>query len=152
MEQHFDDPELEGIVAHKTGCARTEGYYKISKLRKRLVRRHEESSGRTIISDEDLTAIRHMQLASKDERATYRRLLTSIGADSILLRVNQLKYRKKVCSTNRQLNQHTIRLIYSDDQIRSESYSRLGTVRAGEHTAGGDDNRICGRSSEANCC
>ena len=105
-ELHFNDPDLEGVIPHKSGSARTEGFYKVSKLRKRLIRRHEDSNnGRTIISTQvsyplsnqltkmemqDLTAIRHMHLASKDERSANRRLLTLIG-DSTLLRVNQLK-------------------------------------------------------------
>ncbi|KAI1701207.1 SET domain-containing protein [Ditylenchus destructor] len=94
-EFYYNDPELEGIVPHKTGCARTEGYYKIEKQRKRVMRRHDDCSNRTIISTQDETAIRHMTQASKDERAMNRRLLTWIG-DNSLLRVNQLKYRSKM--------------------------------------------------------
>uniref|UniRef100_A0A915DPS0 [histone H3]-lysine(4) N-trimethyltransferase n=1 Tax=Ditylenchus dipsaci TaxID=166011 RepID=A0A915DPS0_9BILA len=94
-EFYFDDHELEGIVPHKSGCARTEGFYKISKQRKTLMRRHEDYANRTIISTQDETAVRHMTQAAKDERAMNRRLLTWIG-DSALVRVNQLKYRSKM--------------------------------------------------------
>lgn len=50
MELYYDDPDLAGIIPHKTGSARTEGYYKINKQRKRIMRRFEEDSARTVIS------------------------------------------------------------------------------------------------------
>ncbi len=40
-------------------------------------------------------------MASKEERSTLRRLTAAIGADSILLKVNQLKYRKKMLKFSR---------------------------------------------------
>lgn len=49
-EFYYDDPELEGVIPHSTGSARTEGYYKITKQHKRLMRRHEHHNERTIIS------------------------------------------------------------------------------------------------------
>lgn len=92
LEFYYDDHELEGVVPHKTGCARTEGFYKVTKQRKRIMRRLEEQSGRTFISTHDEVTVRHKTQASKDERAMNRRLMTWIG-DNTLLRVNQLKVR-----------------------------------------------------------
>lgn len=49
-EFYYNDLELEGVIPHVSGSARTEGYYKISKQKKRLMRRHEHYDQRTIIS------------------------------------------------------------------------------------------------------
>lgn len=50
FELYYDDPDLFGVIPHSTGCARTEGFYKINKQRKKIMRKFDENSLRTIIS------------------------------------------------------------------------------------------------------
>ncbi|XP_049793284.1 histone-lysine N-methyltransferase SETD1B [Schistocerca nitens] len=93
----------EGRV-HKTGCARTEGYYKID-VKEKLKHKHhygqviqqasEETGG---LSTEIIKSVSgKMQTLSREARSNQRRLLTAFGidTDSDLLKFNQLKFRKK---------------------------------------------------------
>ncbi|VDK55527.1 unnamed protein product [Anisakis simplex] len=97
-EIFFDDPELNGVMPHSTGCARTQGYYKLSNKQKRgIIRRPEGFQDRTEISERDEKTVRHVVQATREARSDNRRLLTSIGeTSSDILKVNQLKYRKKM--------------------------------------------------------
>ncbi|XDV54658.1 hypothetical protein PO909_022898 [Leuciscus waleckii] len=89
----------DGIRDHVTGCARSEGYYKIDKKDKmkylnssRL--QSEESDVDTqgkSIPAQPLTSTR----AGSERRSEQRRLLSSFSCDSDLLKFNQLKFRKK---------------------------------------------------------
>ncbi|XP_062854258.1 histone-lysine N-methyltransferase SETD1B-A [Trichomycterus rosablanca] len=87
------------IRYHLTGCARTEGYYIISKRDKLQYLQDSHT-----VSEEETTDTRckntQTQFSSSsrsgsDFRAEQRRLLSSFSCDSDLLKFNQLKYRKK---------------------------------------------------------
>ncbi|XP_046387049.1 histone-lysine N-methyltransferase SETD1B-A [Ischnura elegans] len=95
---------------HTTGCARTEGYYKIDVKEKA---KHKHHYGQTIqqassellglpgaggnASDAPKVISGKMQALSREARSNQRRLLTAFGqvTDSDLLKFNQLKFRKK---------------------------------------------------------
>lgn len=98
VEIFYDDPELVGVQPHSTGCARTEGYYKLTHKQKRgVLRRPEGFQDRTEISERDETTVRHIVQATREARSDNRRLLTSMGeTSSDFFKVNQLKYRKKM--------------------------------------------------------
>uniref|UniRef100_A0A1I7X9G2 [histone H3]-lysine(4) N-trimethyltransferase n=1 Tax=Heterorhabditis bacteriophora TaxID=37862 RepID=A0A1I7X9G2_HETBA len=99
LDIYYDDPELEGIAPHDKGCARAQGYYKLSvKEKRRLIRRPEEGhQDKTDISERDETAVRHHVQANKESRSMHRRLLTTMGdTNTDFFKVNQLKYRKKM--------------------------------------------------------
>uniref|UniRef100_A0A914VJ10 COMPASS complex Set1 subunit N-SET domain-containing protein n=1 Tax=Plectus sambesii TaxID=2011161 RepID=A0A914VJ10_9BILA len=71
------------LMQHKTGCARTEGYYKLSHKQKRsLIRRAECTFERTAVqSEQDVTAARQQVQAGREARSMQRRILTSLGTD-----------------------------------------------------------------------
>uniref|UniRef100_A0A915BYE1 [histone H3]-lysine(4) N-trimethyltransferase n=3 Tax=Parascaris TaxID=6254 RepID=A0A915BYE1_PARUN len=98
VEIFYDDPELAGVQPHSTGCARTEGYYKLTHKQKRgVLRRPGGFQDRTVISERDETTVRHIVQATREARSDNRRLLTSMGeTSSDFFKVNQLKYRKKM--------------------------------------------------------
>ncbi|KAG8238890.1 hypothetical protein J437_LFUL015175 [Ladona fulva] len=93
---------------HTTGCARTEGYYKIDVKEKA---KHKHHYGQTIqqacselmgvtgglATDVPKVVSGKMQALSREARSNQRRLLTAFGheTDSDLLKFNQLKFRKK---------------------------------------------------------
>lgn len=92
---------------HTTGCARTEGFYKIDVREKA---KHKHHYGQTIqqaggnvevgvggMSDLPKSVSGKMQALSREARSNQRRLLTAFGidTDSDLLKFNQLKFRKK---------------------------------------------------------
>ncbi|XP_048482105.1 histone-lysine N-methyltransferase SETD1 isoform X3 [Plutella xylostella] len=94
----------EDLQGHKSGSARTEGYYKMdSKLKAKYKYHH----GRGVASatpleaaqeqDKKAAMISKMQHMSREARSNQRRLLTAFGTDtdSDLLKFNQLKFRKK---------------------------------------------------------
>lgn len=90
-----DEPEK--MKEHKTGCARTEGYYKMD-LRDKARYKYHLSRGGVSTSDNNAAslAVQKMQSASREARSNQRRLLTAFGAtESDLLKFNQLKFRKK---------------------------------------------------------
>ncbi|KAJ9588896.1 hypothetical protein L9F63_017774, partial [Diploptera punctata] len=93
---------------HATGCARTEGFYKIDVREKA---KHKHHYGQTIqqaggnmevgvggmAADVPKSVSGKMQALSREARSNQRRLLTAFGidTDSDLLKFNQLKFRKK---------------------------------------------------------
>ncbi|KAK2708319.1 histone-lysine N-methyltransferase SETD1-like isoform X2 [Artemia franciscana] len=97
---------------HKTGCARSEGFYKLdpeekAKYKSHFARSVAESQGRTwdssqagnpaVIAGAEKQVVKNQTL-SREARSNQRRLLTAFGAiatDSDLLKFNQLKFRKK---------------------------------------------------------
>ncbi|CAG9540853.1 unnamed protein product [Cercopithifilaria johnstoni] len=93
---YYDDPELEGVVPHSSGCARTEGYYKLSHKEKRGVLRRPDVF-LTEINEKDDEKARYLVQSTREARSMNRRLLTSMGdTSSNIFKVNQLKFRKKL--------------------------------------------------------
>lgn len=88
-----DFPELR---KHATGCARTEGFYKIDSKEKAAYKYHH-LKGTVAGSHLDKARIAKMQNASREARSNQRRLLTAFAGatESDLLKFNQLKFRKK---------------------------------------------------------
>ncbi|KAK1787083.1 hypothetical protein P4O66_017458, partial [Electrophorus voltai] len=92
---------------HWTGCARTEGFYIISKRDKLRYLHHTHSIPEEPAAEPQRKLV-HAQLSSSSRsgsefRAEQRRLLASFGCDSDLLKFNQLKFRKKRLRFNRSL-------------------------------------------------
>ncbi|XP_016953503.1 histone-lysine N-methyltransferase SETD1 isoform X2 [Drosophila biarmipes] len=98
------------LLRHKTGCARTEGFYKLDLREKAKHKYHHakantEDSHSEDRSDEPTALTNHhhnkliskMQGISREARSNQRRLLTAFGSmgESELLKFNQLKFRKK---------------------------------------------------------
>ncbi|KAM7359326.1 SET domain containing 1 isoform 1-T3 [Cochliomyia hominivorax] len=98
------DDELK---RHKTGCARTEGYYKLDVREKAKHKYHHAKANvensLSVDRADDSLANQHNKLVSKmqgisrEARSNQRRLLTAFGSigESELLKFNQLKFRKK---------------------------------------------------------
>ncbi|KNC28056.1 hypothetical protein FF38_04442 [Lucilia cuprina] len=98
------DDELK---RHVTGCARTEGYYKLDVREKAKHKYHHakanvENSQSVDRADDQQTnqhnkLVSKMQGISREARSNQRRLLTAFGSigESELLKFNQLKFRKK---------------------------------------------------------
>uniref|UniRef100_A0A8C4Q368 [histone H3]-lysine(4) N-trimethyltransferase n=1 Tax=Eptatretus burgeri TaxID=7764 RepID=A0A8C4Q368_EPTBU len=101
---HSDILNGDGLREHVTGCARSEGYYKLSVREKakyrtqRLVALDEQipvdTQGMSIPAQPSAST-----RAGSERRSEQRRLLASFGAgghaDSDLFKFNQLKFRKK---------------------------------------------------------
>lgn len=94
-------PELK---LHNTGCARTEGFYKIdSKDKARYKYHHLKGTAagnhldKTHADNTQRLVVSKMQNASREARSNQRRLLTAFNqiTESDLLKFNQLKFRKK---------------------------------------------------------
>nr|XP_055025182.1 histone-lysine N-methyltransferase SETD1B-A [Misgurnus anguillicaudatus] len=88
----------DGVRIHLTGCARSEGYYFISKRDKLryLCNAHSSSEDFTVDNQGKSVAVQIPPSRSGSElRAEQRRLLSSFSCDSDLLKFNQLKFRKK---------------------------------------------------------
>ncbi|EDV98549.1 histone-lysine N-methyltransferase SETD1 [Drosophila grimshawi] len=98
------------LMRHKTGCARTEGFYKLDVREKAKHKYHHAKANTHDAQNEDrcdeptaLTNHHHNKLISKmqgisrEARSNQRRLLTAFGSmgESELLKFNQLKFRKK---------------------------------------------------------
>ncbi|XP_017117436.1 histone-lysine N-methyltransferase SETD1 [Drosophila elegans] len=98
------------LMRHKTGCARTEGFYKLDVREKAKHKYHHAKANTDDSHNEDrsdeptaLTNHHHNKLISKmqgisrEARSNQRRLLTAFGSmgESELLKFNQLKFRKK---------------------------------------------------------
>lgn len=88
--------DYSDLRQHATGCARTEGYYKIDSKEKAQYKYHH-LRGTAAGSHLDTAKIAKMQNASREARSNQRRLLTAFGGatESDLLKFNQLKFRKK---------------------------------------------------------
>lgn len=85
---------------HKTGCARTEGFYKVdSKEKAKSYEHHPVHMVSTVEEPEEIQQklSGKMVAISREARSNQRRLLTAFGADtdSDLLKFNVLKFRKK---------------------------------------------------------
>uniref|UniRef100_A0A8C5NCK1 Histone-lysine N-methyltransferase SETD1B-A-like n=1 Tax=Gouania willdenowi TaxID=441366 RepID=A0A8C5NCK1_GOUWI len=89
----------DGMRDHTTGCARSEGYYKIDKKDKI---KYLQST--RLLSEEPPVDTQGMSIpaqvhastrAGSERRSEQRRLLSSFACDSDLLKFNQLKFRKK---------------------------------------------------------
>lgn len=84
---------------HQSGCARTQGFYKLDPREKQKMKHHY---GKNKIYAESMQAAaaeaKGWTSASREARSNQRRLLTAFGADtdSDLLKFNQLKFRKKL--------------------------------------------------------
>ncbi|KAH8266442.1 hypothetical protein KR026_003644 [Drosophila bipectinata] len=100
----------DDLMRHKTGCARTEGFYKLDVREKAKHKYHHAKANAEDLLNEDrcedptaLTNHHHNKLISKmqgisrEARSNQRRLLTAFGliGESELLKFNQLKFRKK---------------------------------------------------------
>ncbi|KAH8338740.1 hypothetical protein KR059_000536 [Drosophila kikkawai] len=98
------------LMHHKTGCARTEGFYKLDVREKAKHKYHHTKANTEDAFNEDRTddptaltnhhhnkLISKMQGISREARSNQRRLLTAFGSmgESELLKFNQLKFRKK---------------------------------------------------------
>ncbi|KAJ3605083.1 hypothetical protein NHX12_027133, partial [Muraenolepis orangiensis] len=89
----------DGMRDHMTGCARSEGYYKIDKKDKI---KYLQST--RLLTDEPPSDTQGMSIPAQvqastrsgsERRSEQRRLLSSFACDSDLLKFNQLKFRKK---------------------------------------------------------
>ncbi|KAI4897908.1 hypothetical protein NFI96_023111 [Prochilodus magdalenae] len=89
----------DGMRDHVTGCARSEGYYKIDKkdkmkylnsTRLQFDEPDKDTQGRSIPAQPHAST-----RAGSERRSEQRRLLSSFSCDSDLLKFNQLKFRKK---------------------------------------------------------
>lgn len=88
--------DLPEMKRHVTGCARTEGYYKIDSKDKAHYKYHHLRGGAGHMDNSAKMAVAKMQNASREARSNQRRLLTAFGAtESDLLKFNQLKFRNK---------------------------------------------------------
>ncbi|XP_022608437.1 histone-lysine N-methyltransferase SETD1B-A-like [Seriola dumerili] len=79
---------------HRTGSARSEGFYKISRKDKMKYLNNTKllsTQGTSIPAQQPTSLLR----AGSDFRSEQRRLLSSFSCDSDLVRFNQLKFRKK---------------------------------------------------------
>lgn len=84
------------LKVHATGCARTEGFYKIDSREKALYKYHH-LKGSSHLDSSAKMVVAKMQNASREARSNQRRLLTAFGGatESDLLKFNQLKFRNK---------------------------------------------------------
>ncbi|XP_068207015.1 histone-lysine N-methyltransferase SETD1 [Palaemon carinicauda] len=102
-KRRIDDPPI-----HKSGCARTEGIYKVDSKQKQkhkftfhqdsAARAAEEPQQQSLAVLESSKAKLTQMAVSREVRSFQRRLLTAFGneTDSDLLKFNQLKFRKKL--------------------------------------------------------
>lgn len=81
---------------HLTGCARSEGFYKLD-VREKMRYKHHGTHGRGNEGKDPSSKARVAAQMTREVRSNQRRLLTSFGVetDSDLLKFNQLKFRKK---------------------------------------------------------
>nr|XP_015221757.1 PREDICTED: histone-lysine N-methyltransferase SETD1B isoform X2 [Lepisosteus oculatus] len=89
----------DGMRDHVTGCARSEGYYKIDKKDKvKYLNSSHPVTDEPPVDTQGLSipAQPHASTrAGSERRSEQRRLLSSFSCDSDLLKFNQLKFRKK---------------------------------------------------------
>ncbi|KAK3826466.1 MAG: hypothetical protein JOS17DRAFT_686684 [Linnemannia elongata] len=72
--------------AHRTGSARTEGFYKISEMAKAIYLPHRNTAQVNTAS---------ARISSRMNRVNNRRMLVGMATDSDIMKFNQLKVRKK---------------------------------------------------------
>lgn len=91
----------EGTRVHATGCARTEGYYKMDQKEKAVQKRCLDlmNPAMDVETQDPFSKARVAAQSTREARSNQRRLLTSLGevdvTKSDLLKFNQLKFRKK---------------------------------------------------------
>ncbi|XP_063066868.1 histone-lysine N-methyltransferase SETD1B-A isoform X2 [Engraulis encrasicolus] len=90
----------EGSSDHVTGCARSEGYYKIDKKDKLKYLNSARLPSDELTEEESQGVHKPAQpqgstRSGSERRSEQRRLLSSFSCDSDLLKFNQLKFRKK---------------------------------------------------------
>ncbi|XP_029299946.1 histone-lysine N-methyltransferase SETD1B-A isoform X3 [Cottoperca gobio] len=89
----------DGMRDHITGCARSEGYYKIDKKDKiKYLQSTKLQSEEPPIDTQGMSIpaqVHASTRAGSERRSEQRRLLSSFACDSDLLKFNQLKFRKK---------------------------------------------------------
>ncbi|XP_073999250.1 SET domain containing 1 isoform X1 [Rhodnius prolixus] len=89
---------------HKTGCARTEGFYKVD-VKQKMKHKHNfaaHTMGSGLVEQAEIAtqvkgATGKMVAISREARSNQRRILTAFGTDTVsdLLKFNILKFRKK---------------------------------------------------------
>ncbi|KAF9103190.1 histone methyltransferase set1 [Mortierella sp. AM989] len=84
-EQESSARDLEP-TAHRTGSARTEGFYKISDMAKAIYLPHRNTAQVNTAS---------ARISSRMNRVNNRRMLVGMATDSDIMKFNQLKVRKK---------------------------------------------------------
>lgn len=89
----------DGMRDHMTGCARSEGYYKIDKKDKiKYLQSTRLQSEEPPVDTQGMSIPAQVPASSRagsERRSEQRRLLSSFACDSDLLKFNQLKFRKK---------------------------------------------------------
>uniref|UniRef100_A0A3Q3A2B4 SET domain containing 1B, histone lysine methyltransferase a n=1 Tax=Kryptolebias marmoratus TaxID=37003 RepID=A0A3Q3A2B4_KRYMA len=89
----------DGMRDHMTGCARSEGYYKIDKKDKvKYLQSSRLQSEEPPVDTQGMSIpaqVHASTRAGSERRSEQRRLLSSFACDSDLLKFNQLKFRKK---------------------------------------------------------
>lgn len=89
----------DGMRDHMTGCARSEGYYKIDKKDKiKYLQSTRLQSEEPPVDTQGMSIpaqVHASTRAGSERRSEQRRLLSSFDCDSDLLKFNQLKFRKK---------------------------------------------------------
>ncbi|XP_051269225.1 histone-lysine N-methyltransferase SETD1B-A isoform X4 [Dicentrarchus labrax] len=89
----------DGMRDHMTGCARSEGYYKIDKKDKiKYLQSTKLQSEEPPVDTQGMSIpaqVHASTRAGSERRSEQRRLLSSFACDSDLLKFNQLKFRKK---------------------------------------------------------
>ncbi|CAI5666840.1 unnamed protein product [Oreochromis niloticus] len=89
----------DGMRDHATGCARSEGYYKIDKKDKiKYLQSTRLQSEEPPVDTQGMSIpaqVHASTRAGSERRSEQRRLLSSFACDSDLLKFNQLKFRKK---------------------------------------------------------
>ncbi|RWS29179.1 histone-lysine N-methyltransferase SETD1-like protein [Leptotrombidium deliense] len=93
--------KVENVRVHLTGCARSEGFYKMDMKEKALNSHVNDNRKRHFVDDDDDTKqlrarMPTTQQSTREARSNQRRLLASVDAAwSDLLKFNQLQFRKK---------------------------------------------------------
>ncbi|XP_059214705.1 histone-lysine N-methyltransferase SETD1B-A isoform X2 [Centropristis striata] len=89
----------DGMRDHMTGCARSEGYYKIDKKDKiKYLQSTKLQSEEPPVDTQGMSIpaqVHASTRAGSERRSEQRRLMSSFACDSDLLKFNQLKFRKK---------------------------------------------------------
>ncbi|XP_078127221.1 histone-lysine N-methyltransferase SETD1B-A isoform X1 [Sander vitreus] len=89
----------DGMRDHVTGCARSEGYYKIDKKDKiKYLQSTKLQSEELPFDTQGMSIPAQVPVSTRpgsERRSEQRRLLSSFACDSDLLKFNQLKFRKK---------------------------------------------------------
>ncbi|KAK6190153.1 hypothetical protein SNE40_002081 [Patella caerulea] len=94
-KRKLDEPPQ--VKTHRTGCCRTEGYYKLTEQEKAPYLWNARNVSKVSVSKAQATAKKNVQ-TQRDARSENRRLQSSFAAITEmgdLLKFNQLKFRKK---------------------------------------------------------